>query len=94
MEELEFLMTASGVHVQHLGQGVTFGAEARQLAGIPMPHTELTCKVVCGMSAEDAARATYIALKELPADTPESPAYEAWRSAVRTLLQESMAPCT
>ena len=91
--ELEFLMAASGEHVLHLGQGVTFGAEARQLAGIQMPHTDLTCKVVCGMSAEDAAHATHVALKELPADTSEFPAYEAWRSAVRTLLQESMAPC-
>ena len=92
-DELEFLMAASGAHLLHLGQGVTFGAEARQSAGIPMPHTDLACRVVCGMPAEDAAHVTYVALKELPADTPVSPAYEAWRSTVRTLLQESMAPC-
>jgi hypothetical protein len=91
--ELASLMAASGPHILHLGQGVAFAAEARQLASIPMPHTELACKVVCGMSAEDAAYATQYALKKLTSDPSESHAYEEWRSAVRALLRESMASC-
>lgn len=91
--ELAFLMAASGPHILHFGQGVAFAAEARQLGRIPMPHTELACNVVCGLSAEDAASTTRIALKELTSDPSESYAYEEWRSAVRALLRESMASC-
>ena len=39
-----------------LAQGVAFAAKARQRAGNPAPHTDLACRIVCGMSAEEAAR--------------------------------------
>ena len=55
---------------------------ARAWPAIPRPHTNLACRIVCGMAAEDAARLTDRALVDLPADG-DAPAYEVWRSASR-----------
>ena len=93
VEELESLMESAGSHVLHFRQGVTFGAEARELAGVPTEHTERTCQVACGMSAADAARLTYVAIPIKDADSVAVPAYETWRSQIRDLLAEGIPSC-
>ena len=92
-EEIESLMRSAGSHVLHFRQGITFGAEARELAGIPIEHTERTCQVACGMSAAEAARLTYTAIPPITTDSSIVPAYETWRSQIRDLLTEEIPSC-
>jgi enediyne biosynthesis protein E3 len=66
----------------HLAQGVAFAAKARQRAGNPAPHTELACRILCGMSAEEAAGLTDEALADLTG-SDGWPAYEVWRGRIR-----------
>jgi hypothetical protein len=81
-EDIEALSARAGADQPHLAQGVAFDAKARERAGNPAPHTNLACSIVCGMPAEDAARLTDHALKDLPADGV-LPAYEVWRHRIR-----------
>jgi hypothetical protein len=46
-----------------------------------VPHTEMACKVFCGVSADEAAAVTDDCLNNLPPDGSE-PAYQAWRSRI------------
>ena len=92
-EEVESLMRSAGSHVIHFRQGITFGAEARELAGIPAEHTERTCQIACGMSASEAARLTYTAIPPTVTDSSIVPAYETWRSQIRDLLTEGIPSC-
>lgn len=92
-DDLKFLIKHAAGHLLHFQQGVTFGAEARELAGIPTLHTEQVCRVTCGLSAAEAARITYMAL---PAETDHSdalPSYEKWRSQIREILREEVSAC-
>lgn len=88
--ELRRLLDQAGEHQGSLAQGSAFAAEARDRAGLPAPHTELGTAVLCGMAAQDAARAS----RELRPDTtgPETdtarPRYEVWR----TSLARELAP--
>src|SRR5262249_59702629 len=76
-EAMESLSTMAGPNHPHLAQGVAFAAQARERAGNPAPHTDLACRIVCGMPAEDAARLTDRALEDLPGNGT-LPAYEVW----------------
>lgn len=87
VSDLEYLIAAAECHSVDLGQGVVFGAEARELAGIQTDHTELACQVVCGLSASEAAKLTYVAKQKPLVDCNESPAYEKWRANIRALLR-------
>ena len=80
--EIETLSDAAGPDQAHFAQGAAFAAQARRLAGIPTPHTELTCNVCCGMTAEDTAEMTCSEREALPIDGPV-PAYEVWRQRIR-----------
>ena len=92
-EEVESLMLSAGSYVLHFRQGITFGAEARQLAGIPTEHTERACQAACGMSAAEAACLTYTAIPVTTTDSSAVPAYETWRSQIRDLLTEEIPSC-
>ncbi len=85
-EDMETLLDVTGPLHPHLAQGVTFAAQSRERAGNPAPHTELACRVLCGMSARDAAELTRTTLAELPpAGVPadgEVPAYQVWRQHI------------
>jgi hypothetical protein len=76
------LGAAARPYESHLAQGVAFAAKARLRAGNPVAHTELACRVLCGLSAEEAAGVTDAALEQLPPDG-EVPAYEVWRRRIR-----------
>ena len=91
--ELNFLMERAGEYLLHFRQGITFGAEARELAGISTEHTEQTCRIACGMSAAEAARITYAAIPSQFGVSHEAPAYEIWRSQIREILGEEIPSC-
>jgi enediyne biosynthesis protein E3 len=81
-EDVRGLSRMAGPHRPHLAQGVAFATKARQRAGNPASHTDLACRVVCGMSAEEAAGLTDRALAGL-AGEGSVPAYEVWRHRIR-----------
>jgi hypothetical protein len=76
----------SGRFHLHLAQGVAFAAEAhlRACNQVP-PYTEMTCRLVCDLSAAEAASLTRHAALRLPGDGV-IPAYEVWRSRLRQLI--------
>ncbi len=85
--EVEALMTVAGDFRWHVAQGAAFAAKARQLAGNLVPHTQLACEVLCGMSAEEAAAVTDKCLADLPRNEAEpEPAYEHWRKRIQACL--------
>jgi len=45
-------------------------------------YTSLATKILCGLTAADAARLTDEALENLPADS-DVPAYEIWRRRIQ-----------
>ena len=60
---------------------------ARRRAGNPAAHTELACNILCGTTAEEAARVTDDALPTDHTDTDASqPLYEQWRRDIRRRL--------
>src|SRR5262249_13007266 len=93
---LRELQQSAGSHRFHLAQGAAFAAKARQRAGNLIDYTDAAARVLCGMSALDAARVPDTALENLPGDGPE-PAYELWRKRVRNhfeQLERQPAPVT
>ncbi len=82
---IEELAKAAGDFGPQMAQGSAFAAEARQRAGNPAAQTELACRVLCRQSAEDAARSTRVARRDLPGDAAE-PAYEVWRRRIQDRL--------
>jgi len=79
---LHTLWESAGTYKPHFCQGAAFAAKARQRAGNPAPHAERACRVLCGLSADTAARITDAALEDLPPDGHE-PAYEIWRRRIQ-----------
>lgn len=76
----------AGDHLAAAAQGASFAAEARRRAGNPVPHCDAACRVLCQLSAEEAAAIPRQELRELPAGG-EIPAYETWRQRTRQRLQ-------
>jgi hypothetical protein len=81
-EAIEALMALAGAHHPDMAQGVAFAAKARQYAGNPASHTELACRIVCGMPADEAAFLTDHALTNL-VDEDGLPAYGVWRRRIQ-----------
>lgn len=79
---------ASGLLRAHLAQGVAFAAKVREQAGNPTEHTEQACQVICGLSAQAAARVTDDALQRQFPEGRE-PAYEVWRRRVQMYFSSS-----
>jgi hypothetical protein len=81
-DSLQTLIANAGANQPHLAQGVAFAAKARERAGNRSTHTDMACRIVCGMTAEDAARLTDHALTDL-SKAHAIPAYEVWRQSIR-----------
>jgi enediyne biosynthesis protein E3 len=81
-EAIQTLIEDAGTNHPHLAQGVAFAAKARQRAGNLTPRIQLTCRIVCGMTADAVARLTDLALTDLSADRA-IPGYEVWRQRIR-----------
>jgi hypothetical protein len=82
---IEMLTKIARANLGQLAQGAAFAAKARARAGIPSTHTDLACRILCGMPAEDAASATDVALVDLPADGV-LPSYEIWRQRIQAMF--------
>lgn len=88
--EIDALLRAAGPYRPQLAQGAAFAAKTRKRASNPATHTELACEVLCGMSADDAASITDIALDRLPPDG-EEPSYEIWRQRIQSYFTKEAA---
>lgn len=87
-EDLEHLLEIARPYRLQLAQGAAVAAQGHQQAGIMPEYTELTCEILCGLSASRAARIMDLARENLPFDGPE-PAYEIWlRRAQEQLAAE------
>lgn len=87
--EIERLCAAAGNYSRHLAQGVVFAAKTRERARNSDPHTQLACRVICGLDAEEAATIADRTLPGRPEDSgPGYPAYEVWRSRIRMHFPE------
>ena len=84
-DQIEALRVAAEDYAPHLAQGAAFGAKARQRALIPTAHTEQACRILCRMSAKEAAQVTDTLLADLPPDDAV-PSFEAWRQRIRIHL--------
>lgn len=78
---MELLRVAEGYRPE-LAQGASFAAKARIRAGNLAPHTQRACRILCGVSAQEAVRVTDSTAEDLDFDGPE-PAYELWRRRVQ-----------
>jgi hypothetical protein len=92
---IQALDRAAGAHRAHLAQGVAFAAGARGRAGNPAPHTDLACHAICGIGADEAARACEDARRNLlrfgeasRGRSGEEPSYEFWRERLRLRFAE------
>jgi hypothetical protein len=85
--ELEELRWRAAAHHTALAQGAAFAAKARQLAGNPAPHTELTCAKLCGIGPAEAAALCDQTLSYLAGRNSSS--YQAWRELVQKNLSFS-----
>ncbi|MFL5655788.1 MAG: DUF1702 family protein [Ktedonobacteraceae bacterium] len=72
---IEALHRAAGPYGPQMALGAAVVAKGRQRAGNPVPHTDLACEVLCGVSSERAAHILDVAFQNLPTTGPE-PAYE------------------
>jgi hypothetical protein len=82
--EIERASVLAAEHLPALAQGAAFAAKARLLAGNPARHTELTCEVLCHLSAENAAALCDEVLSMVSTTHPNP--YQQWRSLLQTLL--------
>ena len=88
--ELGELREQAGEAVSQLAQGAAFAAKARQRAGNPAPHTELACRLLCGVDAEAAAGLTDDALAAVGSHAGPA-GYEEWRTRVADALARPVA---
>ncbi len=72
---VEALQKAAGPYTPQIAMGAAFVAKGRQLAGNPVPHTELVCELLWGLTADQAADKTTAAFENLPIDG-EEPGFE------------------
>lgn len=89
--DIQWLRHRAGEHLPNLAQGAAFAAKARVRADNLTEHQERSCRILCGLSAVDAAAVTDQALENLPADGPE-PAFEIWRQRIQQILADKLEP--
>jgi hypothetical protein len=85
-EVLVTLRESAGPHRPHLAQGAVFAAKARQRAGNLTRYTDLAARILCGLSAAEAAHLSDATLENLPDDASQ-PAYEIWRQRIQQRFQ-------
>ncbi len=88
----------SGPYRCWLAQGAAFAAKARERAEIPTEHTNRAVEVICGTSAELAAKVCDTAFAALSktarsrrASRSERPGFELWREGIRDALGAGLA---
>jgi enediyne biosynthesis protein E3 len=84
VSDLRLMADLAGPHLPDAAQGAAFAATARLHAALVTPHTEVSVRVYCGMSVEDAARVCTQAAEALAEPGDAIPAYELWRQRIRS----------
>ncbi|WP_329162444.1 DUF1702 family protein [Streptomyces anulatus] len=84
-DELLRLREGVGAYRPQLLQGSAFAAEAREHAGLTVPHTQLATEVLCGMKPHEAAGVCR-ELRPGASDRVDTPAYETWRQGIAGAL--------
>ncbi|RII06883.1 hypothetical protein DSC45_35135 [Streptomyces sp. YIM 130001] len=87
-DELRVLVQQAGEHHAQLAQGAAFAAEAREMAGLTIPHTHLAARVLCDRTPQQAAA---LCRDLMPAAGDRDvvagiPAYETWKQQVAAEL--------
>ena len=88
--ELRALLDRAAGHRAHFRQGCVFATKLRHHAGNVVAHTRLACRVLSGLSVEEAVRLVDSARESLPPERPDLPNYEALRRRVQDQLTSSM----
>jgi hypothetical protein len=83
-DEIERAILLAAQHHAALAQGAAFATKARLLACNPCEHTERTCRVLCHLSAEQAAALCDEALSMV--NLTDSCPYQQWRRLLQKLL--------
>lgn len=81
--ELALLRGRAGEHAAQLALGAVFAAVARTSAGCVPAHTGTATLAFGGLSVDAAVRLAATTAVGEEAATPEAPAYEVWRAAIR-----------
>lgn len=84
---IENLRQAAGPYAGQLAVGTAFVAKGRERAGNPTPDTDLACQVLCGVTAEQAARLVDTAFLDLPISGAR-PAYAVLQQRLLSVLSE------
>lgn len=80
---LEELTAAAGPeYLPALAQGVVFATKTRQRADNPAPHTEMACRLICGLAPTEAASLFDQTSHSLPGNGA-IPAFEVWRQRIQ-----------
>lgn len=69
------LQRAADPYIAYLAMGVAVVAKGRQRAGNPVPHTDMACETLWGITSTETAQVLDVAFENLPTDGPQ-PAYE------------------
>ncbi len=80
--ELVSLCAAATDYLPHAAQGAAFAAKTRERAGNTNAHTDTACRVLCRLSAAEAAHLTDSTLENLH-DEGALPSYEVWRRRIQ-----------
>ena len=90
-QAIKALADAADSYQPQLAQGVVFAAGTRKKARNPVPHTEMACQVICGMSLDEAAQMFAMSGEALPTTRPQ-PAFEIWRQRIQAqfIYQEEL----
>jgi hypothetical protein len=81
--EIKALAERSAPHQAHLIQGSIFSVKLRHRAGNVIPHTEMACRALSGLSVAEAVQLVDSTREALPPSIPEESAYEALRCRVQ-----------
>lgn len=88
---VQALQKAAGPYEAQMAMGAAFVAKGRQLAGNPVPHTDLVCELLWGLSADQAAEKTTRAFQYLPLAGPV-PAFEILQQRLLTQFAQRGEP--
>ena len=91
---LKGIVEAAGIYREHLAQGASFAAKARQLAGNRAEHADCACRQFLGMDSDAAARLSDEELRCLPEDDADMPAFEVWRTRIRERVRQGNLICS
>lgn len=87
-ETIQELQHYAGPYQPQMAVGAAMASILRDHAGNSAPHTELACSVMWDRTGAQVAQLAAKAREGLPADTPETPAYEVWRQRIARSWQE------